>query len=517
MTSETPWTSETTGTSETPGTSDAPDAAAAVETHCATVFFSGDRAYKVKKPLDLGFADFSTPQLRRTACEHEVQLNRRFAPDVYLGVAEVLSPEGEPCESIVVMRRMPADRRLSALVISGDDVTGPLRALARRLAAHHATARRSPEIDRCGGAQALRARWVDNFVGLAPFRDTVLDGCLLDQITDRALRYVEGRAPLLAARVADGRIRDGHGDLLADDIFCLPDGVRALDCLEFDDALRSVDGLDDAACLAMDLERLGRPDLGRRFLDWFVEFSGAPRVASLEHHYLAYRAVVRAKVACLRWAQDPGAGKASADAARTLAGIAARHLWAGDPTVVVVGGTPGTGKSTVAGSVVDALGAVLVRSDRLRKEGSGLAPSAPAGAAWRSGLYTPEATRRTYRDVVARASQLLSHGESVVVDASWSAVADRQAIKAAAAAAHSPVVELRCTAPPELAASRISRRAGTGDPSDATAAIATRMRDTFAAWPTAVAIPTNEPVEQTAAHALSAIAAARDAAMVPSA
>jgi aminoglycoside phosphotransferase family enzyme/predicted kinase len=462
------------------------DGPAVTETHCATVFFVGDRAYKVKKALDLGFVDFRTPESRQLACHREVELNRRFAPDVYLGVAEVRPEDGPPCDWVVMMRRMPADRRLSALVSGSEDVSDSLRSVARLLAIHHCSARRSTAIDAQGTPAALRRRWTDNLDALQEFRDSVIDPDLLDEIQDRALRYVEGRHPLLEARIAAGRIRDGHGDLLTDDIFCLPDGPRVLDCLEFDGALRAVDGLDDAACLAMDLERLGAAGLAERFLDWFSEFSGESRVDSLIHHYIAYRAVVRLKVACLRWAQGDDV---SADSAQRLAELAIAHLRRAEPRLILVGGSPGTGKSTVAGGLADRFGGVLLRSDRLRKERAGLALEQHAGEPWRVGLYAPAISEATYDDMISRAVRLLGHGETVVLDASWSDIALRRRARDAAAA-FSLVSELRCCAPVEVVDDRIERRRETADPSDATPELARLMERTFEVWPEATELST---------------------------
>lgn len=495
-------------TAASPGPAVAGGAAAVAETHAATVVFLGDRAYKVKKPVDLGFLDFSTPEARHRVCLRELELNRQFSPDVYLGVAQAGLVGDDPCEWLVVMRRMPADRRLTALIATGEDVRGPLRALARQLAAHHATARRSSRIDAMGLPDAVRDRWLGNLDPLEEFSDSagggdgIVDGDLLDGVRDRALRYVAGRRPLFEARVAAGYVRDGHGDLLADDIFCLPDGPRALDCLEFDDDLRSLDGLDDAACLAMDLERLGAPDAAWDFLDRFTEFSGRPRVESLAHHYVAYRAAMRAKVACLRWAQ--GVAGSAATAGRLLA-IADRHLRAGDPTLVLVGGAPGTGKSTVAGRLADEAGAVLLRSDRVRKELAGLAPETPRPSTWGTGLYTPAGTARTYDELLAHAGALLAMGETVVLDATWSSAALREHARRTAAEAFSPVVELRCQAPVDVAAERVRARRGTGDPSDADPDVARRLASDFDPWPEATALDTTSPRAETAVAALAAM------------
>jgi uncharacterized protein len=230
------------------------------ETHAAAVFFAGDRACKLKKPVNLGFLDFSTPQARAAACAREVELNREFAPDVYLGVAELRGPDGQVCDHLVVMRRMPAARRLSTLVRSRAPVAGPLRQVARVLASRHAkAARRSPS--RAAGTRCTAA---GRTTSSRPGRSR-RGWRRASRSTPRSSRRrsgwpcgsLAGRAPLFDARIRDGRIADGHGDLLADDIFCLDDGPRILDCLDFDDRLRWLDGLDDAAFLARPAARSG--------------------------------------------------------------------------------------------------------------------------------------------------------------------------------------------------------------------------------------------------------------------
>ena len=463
--------------------------AALLETHAAVLFFVGDRAYKLKKPVDLGFLDFRRRADRERVCRREVTLNRRLAPDVYLGVADVTGPDGTPCDHLVVMRRMPAERRLSTLVRSGAPVEHHLRRLARMLAAFHSTARRGPEISAEGTRDALLGRWDATFDQLRPFHGGVLDAGTAARIETLTHAFLAGREPLFAARIAAGKVVDGHADLLADDIFCLDDGPRILDCIEFDDRLRYVDVLDDAAFLAMDLEQLGAARLGAAFLDWYAEFSGDPAPAALRHHYLAYRAFVRAKVACLRHAQgDPSA---AADVA-AYAGLTLRHLRDGVVRLIVVGGPPATGKTTLAGHLADRLHAVVLGSDRIRKELAGRNPESGAAAAYRHGIYSPDWTARTYAELGSRARHLLEQGETVVLDASWSAARNRSAVRRLAAEVSVPVVELRCECHPETVARRLRHRSVNAvDASDADAAIAGALTADADPWPEAVAIRTD--------------------------
>lgn len=310
------------------------------ETHVAVVFLVGDRAYKLKKPVRMGFLDFTSRAARLAACRREVELNRRLAPDVYLGVSDVTDPaDGGPADHLVVMRRMPEDRRLSTLVTAGAPVADSLRALARQLAVFHAKAERGPAISAACTAEAASKRWADLFDRLHRFRGTRLDPHQAERTARLALKFTAGRTELFDSRCAAGRAVDGHADLLADDIFCLPDGPRALDCLEFDDALRYVDALDDAAFLAMDLERLGRPELASQFLADYAEFAADPAPASLRHHYVAYRACVRTLVNCLK--ADQGDHEA-AELVEPHAQLCTEHLERGAVRLALIGGLPGT-------------------------------------------------------------------------------------------------------------------------------------------------------------------------------
>jgi len=472
--------------------------AAVSETHSAAVFFAGGLAFKLKKPVNLGFLDFTSPEARRAACDAEVELNRRFAPDVYLGVAELRDPGGHVVDNLVMMRRMPASRRLATLIAAGEPAGQALLEVARQVAAAHAASPRRADIAEQGDRAALLRRWDANLQQARSLTNSPLSPAVVDEVGRLARRFVAGRAALFAARMHTGRIVDGHGDLLADDIFCLDDGPRVLDCLEFDDRLRWLDGLDDAACLAMDLEYLGSPALAERFMSWYSEFTADPAPPALIHHYVAYRAFMRAKVSALRCGQGD---LRAAGQARALAALALQHLRAGTITMVLVGGLPGTGKSTLAAQLAARFGWTVLSSDRIRKELAGMPATQPCPAAYGTGLYAPEWTARTYAELMRRAALLLGRGESVIADASWVSPDQRLASARVAKRAGADLVQLRCAAPEGLAEHRMRTREA--DPSDADPEIGKQMAAAEEPWPEGITIDTADS-DDALARAISA-------------
>jgi hypothetical protein len=473
------------------------------ETHSAVVVFFGEHAYKVKKPVRFDFLDFSTREARERAAHREVELNRRLAPDVYLGVADVVGADGEVCDHLVVMRRMPADRRLSTLVLSGAPLEAEVRAIARTIALFHADAPTDESIAVVGSPDRIEEKLARDFADLRGFAGRVFPVEALDEAEALARRYLRGRSALLEARVAEGWIRDGHGDLLADDIFCLPDGPRILDCLDFSDELRHGDVLADLAFLMMDLERLGAPALAAHLVASYHEYSGEHHPASLVDFYIAFRALVRAKVAAIRVDQ----GDASASRlANDLLALAISHLRRSRVALVLVGGAPGTGKSTLAKRLSADRGWPVLRTDVVRKELMGLRPENHAPAALAAGIYTEAVTERTYEEILVRARRALELGETVVLDASWCRADRRAEAGEVAAATASDLVELRCDLPPEVADSRLAQRAADGrDASDADSEIAAALRRAEEPWPTAVTLDTRASPREVAEQALAAI------------
>lgn len=479
---------------------------ALVETHSALIVLWGDQAHKVRKPLDLGFLDNSSVAARREQAHREVDLNSRLAPDVYAGVLEVRGPDGEVIDHIVRMHRLPPHASLSALVRSrhespgggGDtDVVTGIREVARQVARLHAESPHSDEIDAVGSPEAVAELWtrsLDHLRRLDVGRDAPE---VVDDIARLSDSYLRGRTTLLEDRRAEGRIVDGHGDLLAADVYLLDDGPRIIDCLEFDDRLRFGDAVADIGFLAMDLDVSGARDLAVVLLEAYREYSGDDAPPTLVHHYLAYRALVRSKVTAIRADQaPPGGGGADARRALELADAAVDALLRGRVRLVLVGGVSGSGKSTVAAPVARALAADLLRSDVLRpdvlrSEESRSDVSRRGGA--EGGAYAEEAVGAVYGEMLERAAAALGRGRSVVLDATWLDPRHRARAETLAADTHAELVEISCTAPRDVLADRITRRAVAGtDPSEATVEVLDAQLAGLAPWPDAIELDTTE-------------------------
>jgi aminoglycoside phosphotransferase family enzyme/predicted kinase len=495
----------------------APQRVRLVQTHASWVFFAGERVYKVKKPVAFGFLDFSTPRKRARACRREVELNRRLAPGLYLGVVPVygrgtaagpspdgcreysLAPPGRVVEHAVVMRLLPRGRMLSTLLARGTATAADLRRVARLVAAFHARA--GAAAPRWRTIAALASTLRENFRQSIPFLGrTVSDGDYL-LVWDYNHDFLERRRPLLEKRVRDGRIRDGHGDLHAEHIVLERALVRVYDCVEFSDRLRQADVAADIAFLYMDLLHHRRPGLASTLMEEYLRRSGDWEVRLLLPFYACYRAVVREKVESLRLA-DPGLTaaqkRAAARRARSYFRLA-RDLARRDarPRLILVGGLPGSGKSTLARALAERIGADCFSSDAVRKQLAGAAPGerlpAPVGA----GIYGAGMTRLTYRELLVRAERQLRAGRSVVLDATFGRGLDRRRGAALARAVGGMFVAVECRCPARVGRQRLAAR-GRPDyqgPSDADWQVYRALRRVFERWPTAVRVDTTKAPE----------------------
>ena len=469
------------------------------ETHLSWLVMVGDRVLKAKKPVRTEFVDLTTRQARQDVAEAEVALNRRLAPDVYLGVATLAGVEGLD-EPVVVMRRMPDDRRLALMAARGDDLSVQVHQLARLLADFH---QRVEPV--AVGPDAVLRLWRANTAELRTHGAGHVPLAQVGHLQGLAEQYLDGRHALFAAREAAGRCRDGHGDLLADDVFLLDDGPRVLDCLEFDAGLRAGDVLADTAFLAMDLERLGRADLAALLLVEHRRLLDDDWPPSLADHWIAYRAQVRAKVACLRATQgDPGAPAQ----ARALLELAERRMTTAQVSLVVIGGTPGTGKSWLAAAVGERTGWTVLRSDVVRSDVVRQGVTAPDQDArlLDEGPYAAAVSERVLTAMLTQAQAELCAGRSVVLDATFTTTSWRAAADDLARRTHTGLTVLRTVVPDPVADERLRVRAAVGaDASQATAELAPALRARFAAWPEALELDTRRPAAELVDHVLAAV------------
>ncbi|MFO0800932.1 MAG: AAA family ATPase [Gemmataceae bacterium] len=456
-----------------------PDAPAQVEvrqTHISAVFLAGAYVYKVKKPVNFGFLDFSTLERRRHYCEEEVHLNRRLAPHVYLGVVPVTADggrlrvggEGEPVEWAVKMVRLQDGTSLLDRLRRGEVGSAEVERLAAFLAEFHRTAAGGPEVALGGRFEVVAANARDNFAQAVTHVGGTVSAAVFTRLREQTDGWLDRLRPLIDARAARGVPRDTHGDLHLDHVYAHPDGRPfAIDCIEFSSRFRHADPAADLAFLLMDLRFHHRPDLAAELEHAYVLASGDRELAAVLPFYVAYRAVVRAKVEGMEWAETevPAAERAAA-AARArghwLLALGVLDEPARRPALLFIGGLPGTGKSHLARRVAVAAGFEVIRADVVRKDLAGLRETDRGDPE----LYAPAHTERTYAECLRRAATLLFEGKRVLLDATFRAAARRRAVAELARSLRVPVMGVVCEARSETVRDRLAAR--TGDASDAT-------------------------------------------------
>ncbi|VTU35976.1 polynucleotide kinase [Variovorax sp. PBS-H4] len=447
---------------------DTGEAVSLVETHISWVLLTSRLAYKLKKPVYLGFVDFSTLAARKHFCEEEVRLNRRLAPSLYIGVVAVCGSaqaphlgEGDPIEFAVCMRRFSEDALLQRLVPAGRLELDRLEQFAHRLASFHGRAQiAAPESefatpDQVGRpvVDALARLRVD--AGARPTRD--LQTWIFEQ--RKALRTA------WFARQRSGAVRECHGDLHLANVVLIDDQLTAFDCIEFDPALRWIDVMSDVAFLTMDLEAHGRRDLAFRFLDAYLQHSGDYAGMQVLRFYEVYRALVRALVGRFRvraGAAQPGGPDYLACATRLA------RMPNSAPRLMLTHGLSGSGKSTMAAALLAVAGAIRIRSDVERKRLFGLEPH-ERSIDHPTNIYSREATERTFARLAECARTALQAGYPVIVDAAFLRRDERLLFRALAAQLHVPFSILRCRAgEADLRRRIVAREAQGRDPSEAT-------------------------------------------------
>ncbi|TAK86583.1 MAG: adenylyl-sulfate kinase [Aquabacterium sp.] len=437
-----------------------------VETHISWVLLDGQFAWKIKKPVHLSFLDFSALRTRQRLSEVELQLNRRLAPDLYLAVqaitgspaAPVLNGPGQPFEYVLQMKQFAPGALLSERLAAHTLMAEHLDTLARRLAAFHEVAAvAGPDTD--WGSPERISHPVDVLLtGLAEH------GC--QEACTRLRPWLHNEARRLQSlwhqRKAQGRVVEGHGDLHLANAVMLGEDVTAFDCIEFDPALRWIDGLSDMAFLAMDLMAHGRADLAWRFINTYLDTRGDHAGLPVLRYYLVYRALVRALVTRLRGDQRRESDQGPDYLALALQLI--EPVPPGQPALLITHGLSGSGKSHVSAAMLMSAGAVRLRADVIRRQLLG------------PGHYDQAATQATYARLHELAALALSCGYLVIVDATFLDATERTRFRQMARDRGAPFAILHCHAPVSILQERVQRRQAQGDdPSEADLVVLARQ------------------------------------------
>ncbi len=456
------------------------DAVEVIETHISTVFLAGDHVLKIKKPLDLGFLDFSTLERRGWFCEEEVRLNSRLAPDWYLRPVPisgtVAAPEieggGEPLEWGVLMRRFPQSALADARLDRGELPVNVMDGLARVVAEFHAEIPAAgPDTD-YGTVDSVLAPMLQNFEQLRELDAAGADPAVLDALEAWVQTQGEELGELIDARFQGGFVRECHGDLHLGNIAWHEDEVIVFDAIEFEPYLRWIDVANEVAFVVMDLDHRGAYDHRHRFLNAYLEHTGDYGMMRLLRFYAAYRAMVRAKINGFMASQAEEGSEARQAARQQVTAymaLAQGYTQLRRPELVITHGLSGSGKTQVAGELVAAEGHLRLRSDVERKRLFGVAPEERRDDEPEAGLYTPEATERTYSHLEGLAREMLEAGWSVVVDAAFLDPRHREAFRALAEELECGFRILDVRAAPDVLRERVRARARAGaDASDAT-------------------------------------------------
>jgi aminoglycoside phosphotransferase family enzyme/predicted kinase len=442
-----------------------------IQTHISIIFLAGPLVYKVKKPVDFGFLDFTTLEKRHHFCNEELTLNRRLSPDLYIDVIPVTEVDGllrfggtgTPVEYAVLMKRLDEDRLLSSLLDRGEATGEMVERIAERIADFHRSAQTSEEITEVGGSAAVEFNTEENFQQIEPYISRTLSREVFDLIAGYTRTFREANEGLLRKREEGGWIRDGHGDLHTQHV-CMNEDIQIIDCIEFNRRFRFADVLSDASFLAMDLQMRGYPDLADRYTRAYLSGTGQQGTEALYNFYACYHAVARGKVEGFR-SDDPNItdeeAQSAAESARGFFKLAERFARTLHPaTLLVTCGLMGSGKSSLAEGLSDRIEMEVISTDRVRKELAGIDPAVSRHAGFREDIYSRQFTDRTYGELFSRADRLLTEGRTVLLDGTFTdPVRRNQALKVARDTGARFLV-LYLEAEEEILRSRLRERAG---------------------------------------------------------
>ena len=440
-----------------------------IETHISWVILTGKFAYKIKKPVDLGFLDFSTLERRRHCCEEELRLNRRLAPDYYLAVIPITGSEQQPVpggsgtaiEYAVQMKQFPTDQQLDILLQQGRLQPAQMDAVARLVADFHQQIVIAPTDSEYGEPAAICHAVQENFAQIGQYLQEHTPTALLDPLADWIEAACKRLTPLFSQRKADGFVRECHGDMHLRNLAWVDGRPLVFDCIEFNAQLRWIDIISEVAFLVMDLQDRGQPRLAWRFLNAWLEGAGDYAGMVLLRFYLLYRALVRAKVEAIRASQSGISDVEHAEvleACNVYLQLAESYTTANRPVLIITRGVSASGKSTLTQPLLEQLGAIRIRSDVERKRLFGLVPGSKQQAEVGAGIYTAAAGQQTYDRLLELGREVLDAGYTVIIDAACLQLQQVARFRELADTQQLGFVILEFRASPDTLRERIARR-----------------------------------------------------------
>lgn len=456
-----------------------PQSVELVQTHISYVFITGNYVYKVKKPVNFGFLDFTTLEKRKFYCEEELRLNRRLAPSIYLDVVPILQGSrgnlsldgtGQVIEYAVRMKMLPLDKMLKILLSQNQADEKMMNAVAEKVARFHETAETGGKIDQMGSIQTIRHNTDENFAQTEKYMDVTIPAYQFHFIREYVKKFLDSNKDLLERRIAQHKIRDCHGDLHLEHI-CVADDIIIFDCIEFNERFRYGDVAAEVAFLTMDLDYNGYPRQAEDFVHAYLQYSEDADLKALLNFYRCYYAYVRGKVISFRLDQKEVPENERAEINK----IASKYFdqaytYAArleKPALILTAGLIGSGKSYQAQRIAARLGADVIRTDILRKEMLRIQPSEKHHESFGQGIYAPDVSQKTYEKAIELAAEKIQQGRPVVIDASFKNRSDRSLAVSLSERLRVPFYIIECSCPDDVVKIRLEKRKQDKDnPSD---------------------------------------------------
>lgn len=447
-----------------------PERVAHVQTHASDVFIASPYVYKVKKPVDFGFLDFTTLEKRKYFLDKELVLNRRLTSGIYLQVLEISLKDGEyvfgpgekTIEYALLMKELPEKYFLKNLLKEGKASKKDFDGIAQKLAEFYKNERPDPEISAYGEPASIKYSVDESTSQSRKFIGKTISESSFNAVKEYNWGFFKTRSQLFHERAEGGFIKNCHGDLHLEHINISPGGINIYDCIEFNERFRFIDIASDTGFLAMDLDLNGYYDYSRYFISRISELMEDRGLYRVLDFYKCYRAYVRGKVESIKAFEPEVPSEIREEAlvrAQKYFKLALRYALLGSkPTLLVICGSIGTGKSTLASSLSKQLSCQVISSDALRKEKAGAKPGERHFEEYESGIYSKEITLDTYEELAARGMGIINTGECAVVDASFSKAKWRELVLSSASELNTPVFFIQTTAPMEVVRDRLQQR-----------------------------------------------------------